>query len=426
MKKTFYVLFIFFSVILFGQEELYICNTKSEGKFYISLKKDIINQSFTAYTNPRLIPNNLPFLKKVLFNTTKKGKLKGAIFKINDGILRGDSLINKKIKVKIMNNETFEGVFSYGGFKFEFTAKKVSSNYNSLKNYDQLYSNIKEILKKNIYNPEILKEKEWKQFLKGINFQKDKTKDDFDFFYSFLFQSKKLKTSHVYLLPKKESKFSSQFKFYEKENASILKFNGFSSNDVDSINHSLSNIKTQNLIIDLRDCGGGDFSSIILASHFIKEEKLVGYFLGNKYYNKTQKLPTKEELNQLKPFEGKTVTDLYNAIENEGIVKAVAKPILPFYGGKIWVLTNKNTASACEPLVDFLKVNNLATIIGEKTAGKMLSAKSFSIDENYELYLPIANYYTAQNFWIEQNGVEPNIAVKSENALDKVSELISK
>ena len=116
----------------------------------------------------------------------------------------------------------------------------------------------------------------------------------------------------------------------------------------------------------------------------------------------------------------------YKAIENEGIVKAVAKPILPFYGGKIWVLTNKNTASACEPLVDFLKVNNLATIIGEKTAGKMLSAKSFSIDENYELYLPIANYYTAQNFWIEQNGVEPNIAVKSENALDKVSELISK
>ena len=281
-------------------------------------------------------------------------------------------------------------------------------------------------LKKNIYNPEILKEKEWKQFLKGINFQKDKTKDDFDFFYSFLFQSKKLKTSHVYLLPKKESKFSSQFKFYEKENASILKFKGFSLNDVDSINHCISNIKTQNLIIDLRDCGGGDFSSIILASHFIKEEKLVGYFLGNKYYNKTQKLPTKEELNQLKPFEGKTVTDLYNDIENEGIVKAVAKPILPFYGGKIWVLTKKNTASACEPLVDFLKVNNLATIIGEKTAGKMLSAKSFSIDENYELYLPIANYYTAQNFWIEQNGVEPNIAVKSENALDRVLEMTSK
>ena len=39
---------------------------------------------------------------------------------------------------------TFEGVFSYGGFKVEFTAKKVLSNYNSLKNYDQLYSNIKE------------------------------------------------------------------------------------------------------------------------------------------------------------------------------------------------------------------------------------------------------------------------------------------
>ena len=106
MKKTFYVLFIFFSVILFGQEQLYICKTKSEGEFYVFLKKDTINQSFIAYTNPKLISNNLSFFKKILFKTLKKGKLKGAIFKINDGILRGDSLINKKLKAKIIKSIT--------------------------------------------------------------------------------------------------------------------------------------------------------------------------------------------------------------------------------------------------------------------------------------------------------------------------------
>ena len=72
MKKTFYVLFIFFSATLFGQEQLYICNTKSEGKFYVFLKNDTIKQSFIAYTNPKLISNNLSFFKKILFMTSPK------------------------------------------------------------------------------------------------------------------------------------------------------------------------------------------------------------------------------------------------------------------------------------------------------------------------------------------------------------------
>ena len=43
--------YLSFSVILFGQEELYICNTKIRKVNFMFFEKDIINQSFTAYTN---------------------------------------------------------------------------------------------------------------------------------------------------------------------------------------------------------------------------------------------------------------------------------------------------------------------------------------------------------------------------------------
>ena len=439
MKKTFYVLFIFFSAILFGQKQLYLFKQDAFGDFFLYVETNTEKNTFTVYSNPNSITNNLSQISRFIIKNSKKNN-GGSIIKINDGTISSgiytgtiesfSNLNGAKFKASKEKGDELKGSFFYKSRQLDFIAKPVD-NYYKIRDFDKIAISIEKTIRNNIYNAQILNKSEWKDFSEKLRQTFQNSNDDLDIMANISLVKKKLNTSHINFFKVNKNKSevgrSSNFEFLDnKNNSTILKINEFSLNDVDSINHCISNIKTQNLIIDLRDCGGGDFSSIILASHFIKEEKMVGYFLGNKYYNKTQKLPTKEELNQLKPFEGKTVTDLYNAIANEGIVKAVAKPIFPFYGGKVWVLTNKNTASACEPLVDFLKINNLATIIGEKTAGKMLSAKSFPIDENYELYLPIGNYYTAQNFWIEQNGVEPNIAIKSENALDKVSELISK
>lgn len=438
MKKIISVVFSLFITLFCAQKQAYLCKTETIGNFYLYLEKNTPNKTFVAYTNPKLIPNNLTFFKKVLFEILRKGNNKGSVFKINEGKIISDSLIgdgksyfgNSKIKAKINFDNNIEGIIITGKNKIDFVANPVYDDKRHLNDYKKIYFNIEEQLKNNIYNPNILKEKEWRKFFRMLKKSMFKSKDDIDFFTSFTIQGSYLKTSHVYLLPKSDQKNNNikpKFNFSElNSKVSFIKFNGFSINDIEAINSTILNIKTPNLIIDLRNCSGGDFSSIILASHFIREEKNVGYFLGNKYYEKNKNLPTNDELSRTKPFRGKTVTDLYNAIKDEGIVKAMAKPVLPFYEGKVYVLTNRNTASACEPLVDFLKVNNLATIIGEKTAGKMLSSKGFIVNDKYDLYLPIGNYYTTNNFWIEQNGVTPNVEVKLEDALKKALELIDR
>jgi C-terminal processing protease CtpA/Prc len=72
-----------------------------------------------------------------------------------------------------------------------------------------------------------------------------------------------------------------------------------------------------------------------------------------------------------------------------------------------------------------MKSHKLATIVGEKTAGAMLSATPFTLTDNYTLILPIADYYTADKLRLDQVGVEPDIEVASDKALEHVIGLIN-
>jgi C-terminal processing protease CtpA/Prc len=55
-------------------------------------------------------------------------------------------------------------------------------------------------------------------------------------------------------------------------------------------------------------------------------------------------------------------------------------------------LVNEHSTSAAEILTQFAKENNLATIIGTKTPGRLTSRSAFKIGHDYRLVLPIAAY----------------------------------
>ena len=63
-------------------------------------------------------------------------------------------------------------------------------------------------------------------------------------------------------------------------------------------------------------------------------------------------------------------------------------------------------------------------MVGEKTAGDMLSSTFIDIQNSWVLVVPTADYYTADRFRIEGNGVKPTIKVKSEKALEYVLDKI--
>ena len=80
----------------------------------------------------------------------------------------------------------------------------------------------------------------------------------------------------------------------------------------------------------------------------------------------------------------------------------------PFHG-RIALLVDRHTASAAEMIVAFARENNLATIIGEKTAGRLLSATSVKVGKGFRLALPTGVYRTWNGSVFEGNPIEPDI-----------------
>ena len=83
----------------------------------------------------------------------------------------------------------------------------------------------------------------------------------------------------------------------------------------------------------------------------------------------------------------------------------------PFHG-RIAFLVDRHTASAAEMIVAFAQENKLATIVGEKTAGRLLSATSVKVGNGFRLALPTGAYHTWKGSVLEGTPIEPNVFVE--------------
>jgi len=81
------------------------------------------------------------------------------------------------------------------------------------------------------------------------------------------------------------------------------------------------------------------------------------------------------------------------------------------FHGRIALLVDRHTASAAEMIVAFARENNLATIIGEKTAGRLLSSTSVKVGKGFRLALPTGAYYTWKGSVLEGTPIEPDLVV---------------
>jgi C-terminal processing protease CtpA/Prc len=79
----------------------------------------------------------------------------------------------------------------------------------------------------------------------------------------------------------------------------------------------------------------------------------------------------------------------------------------PFHG-RVALLVNRHTASAAEMIVAFARENQLATIVGEKTAGRLLSATSVKVGNGFRLAMPTGAYYTWNGSVLEGTPIEPD------------------
>jgi carboxyl-terminal processing protease len=82
------------------------------------------------------------------------------------------------------------------------------------------------------------------------------------------------------------------------------------------------------------------------------------------------------------------------------------------FQGNVVLLVDRHTASAAEMIVAFAKENGLAKIVGERTAGKLLSATSVKVGKGFRLALPTGAYYTWRGSILEGTPIEPNDGIE--------------
>jgi C-terminal processing protease CtpA/Prc len=80
---------------------------------------------------------------------------------------------------------------------------------------------------------------------------------------------------------------------------------------------------------------------------------------------------------------------------------------MPFHG-RITLLVDRHTASAAEMIVAFARENSLATVVGENTAGRLLSATSVKVGKGFRLALPTGAYYTWRGVPFEGTPINPD------------------
>lgn len=177
---------------------------------------------------------------------------------------------------------------------------------------------------------------------------------------------------------------------------------------------AMSHLKdSTRLIVDLRGNTGGGVGGLRLMSYLIPGKKEVGYSLTR---SRKEKGYQREKLPRFGHIPSRKSTLLWLALRYGFIDKSilvVTEGLGPQkFHGRVVILVNEHTASAGEMLAAFAEENNLATILGVKTAGRLLSGSTFRAGEGYIVGLPVAAYLTWQGRLIEGRGVTPSIPVE--------------
>lgn len=172
------------------------------------------------------------------------------------------------------------------------------------------------------------------------------------------------------------------------------------------------------LIIDLRGNTGGGAGALRLMSLLTPEKIPVGFAPGKRWagrdldkeknkFPRFGRIPSSKKALWLLALRylPSLITKSPIVLESEGHGPQS-------YQGNIVLLVDRHTASAAEMVTIFAKENKFATIVGEKTAGRLLSATSVKVGHGFRLALPTGAYYTWNGTALEGSPIEPDVVIE--------------
>jgi C-terminal processing protease CtpA/Prc len=175
------------------------------------------------------------------------------------------------------------------------------------------------------------------------------------------------------------------------------------------------------LIVDLRGNTGGGIGGLRLMSYLTPAKLEVGYSLTRKRQERGYR---REELTRFGRIPSRKaalfwLAARYAFVEKSIVVVTEGLGVRRFHG-RVVLLVNEHTASAGEMVSAFAEENSLATIVGTKTPGRLLSGSAYKVGHGYILGLPVAAYLTWQGRMLENHGIVPKFSIElSRDALNE-------
>nr|WP_319509654.1 S41 family peptidase [uncultured Draconibacterium sp.] len=166
--------------------------------------------------------------------------------------------------------------------------------------------------------------------------------------------------------------FSLDASYMLDEETGYIKLNKFSATTTDEFTTAMNDLKhegVKNLVLDLRNNGGGYLKSAIeLADQFLNDDQLIVYTDGTNDPRREYKATTKGS----------------------------------FEEGKVVVLVNEGSASASEIVSGAIQDWDRGLIIGRRSFGKGLVQKPFFLNDGSMVRLTTAHYYTPSGRCIQK------------------------
>jgi C-terminal processing protease CtpA/Prc len=167
------------------------------------------------------------------------------------------------------------------------------------------------------------------------------------------------------------------------------------------------------LIVDLRGNTGGGIGGLRLMSYLTPGKLEVGYSLTRKRRERGYR---REELTRFGRIPSHKATLIWLAARYALVEKSILVVTEGLgqqrFHGRVVLIVNEHTASAGEMVSAFAEENNLATIVGTKTPGRLLSGSAYKVGHGYILGLPVAAYLTWQGRMLENNGIAPKFSIE--------------
>ena len=281
-----------------------------------------------------------------------------------------------------------------------------------------------------VANPGLVSGAKWDRFKETIRDPQVQSLEDTEFRQAFNAATESLPFTHLRLhtYPQGNSANVSPITLdWPSEDVALVRV-GMFDGDPSIITNTMNEViekQPANLIVDLRGNSGGSFPTAVALSSALRRDALdAGAFLTRGWFQHHEDYPGEDQYAAIKPLEVLDLSAFAAQLKRDGAARLVLPAHNnPIFEGRVVLLTDTDTASTCEPLVYLLQQGG-STVIGERTAGAMLSAEHFPLDDTFRLFVPVADYVTPDLVRLDRRGVEPDIVVPGDQALERALEFL--